>query len=425
MEIKSRLNLGNGSKLKILHLLTISLPKLAGYSIRTHNILKYQSNYCFPYAITEPDFLPKKTPDIIDNIIYYRHPPTLGFNCFFNQQVKKMTRKFKVYDWYYRTLFRKNLLFLKKLLKCYPTDIIHVHSSTFYGTFGGLIAKKNKIPFIYELRGFLEDTHVGLGILKENSMLYQRRQAKRRSLLQKANIIVTLGRSMKNELINQGIDGNKISIIPNGVNVEIFRPMTPNLSLKRKLSLEKEFIIGYIGSIRRIEGIEILLKALKIIKERISKIKLLLVGPYDPLYFNDLNILIEKLSIKKNVLFLGKIPNSEIENYYSIIDIIIIPRLNLKVNRLVTPLKPLEAMAMGKVLIVSNLPALRELVKSKISGILFQPENSQDLAGKILEYLIDQDARNHLGKRAREFVKNKFNWKIIIKEYISLYKKLS
>ena len=425
MAIKCNLNLSNESKLKILHLLTISLPKLAGYSIRTHNILKYQSDYCFPFALTEPDFLPKKTPDIIDNIIYYRHPPTSAYNCFFNQRIKKMTRKLKINKWYYRTLFRKNLFFLKKLLNFYPADIIHVQSSTFYGTFGGLIAKKLKIPFIFEVRGFVEDTHIGLGILKEGSFQYNNRKRARLKIIKKADVIVTLSYPMKKELISQGIEDNKIKIIPNGVNIEKFLPKSQYISLKHKLGLKNEKILGYIGSIRRIEGIEILLQAIKIIKQKVKDITLLIIDPGDPIYIKELRTITEKLDIKNNIKFIGSVPNNEIDDYYSIVDICIIPRLNLRVNQFVTPLKPLEAMAMGKLLITSDLPALRELVKPKISGELFEAENYKELAEKLLFYLNNQEMINKIGKKARDYVVTHYSWNNIIKKYLSLYNSLT
>ncbi len=408
----------------ILHLLNTSLPNLSGYSIRTQNILRHLKDYCSLYAMTEPRFLPNRNPDLIDNIFYYRYPPISGINYFFNPTIQKIIKKAKINNWYYQTLFKNASLVLRNFLNTYPIDIIHIHSSSFYGKYGGKVAKEYKIPFIYELRGFLEDTHVGLGILKENSFIYHRKQEKTYSILKKADVIITLGEPMKNELICHGFDKNKIIIIPNGVNTQKFKPIPPNLHLKKNLSIENDYILGYIGSIRRIEGIEILLMALKLIKKKINNIKLLLIGPYNYDYLQDLITLTEKLNIKKNILIIGKIPNSRIQEYYSILDICIIPRLNLKVNRLVTPLKPLEVMAMGKVLITSNLPALRELVKPKISGILFEAENHQDLSEKILEVLNDENKRNNLGKSARQFVEDNYDWKIIIKKYFSIYQEL-
>lgn len=222
---------------------------------------------------------------------------------------------------------------------------------------------------------------------------------------------------------SQGIEKDKIEIVPNAVDTEIFHPIPPISSLKKKFSKLEDFLIGYIGSVRRIEGIEIIIKALKLVKEAISNVKLLIIGPYNPIYFNDLKLLIKKLYLEKEVIFVGKIPNSYIQNYYSILDICVIPRLNFRVNRLVTPLKPLEVMAMEKLLLVSDLPALKELVKSKISGDFFKAGNYEDLAKKIIYYLNNPNQLESIAKKARNYVKFNYSWSKIILKYIHLYEK--
>jgi len=418
------LEMENKVKPKIFHLLNVSLPDLSGYSIRSHNILKHQKEYCHIYAITEPAYIQKKTPDNIENILYFRFPPTKGYQLFFNPKIKKIVRKAQILNWYYRTIFKNTLFSLKKLITFYKPDILHVHSSHFYGYYISKIAKKFKIPFIFEVRGFLEDTHVGLGILKQGSLQYNNRKKFRRKIIKKADKIVTLGYNMKEELISQGIERNKIIIVPNGVDTEKLYPKPPQVYLKEKLGIKNEKLLGYIGSIRRIEGIEILLKAMEIIKREIKDVFLLIIGPGDPIYINELKIIAKKLKINNYVKFLGPVPNSEIDDYYSILDICIIPRLNIRVNRLVTPLKPLEVMAMGKVLLVSDLPALKELVKPDLSGELFETENSEDLADKIMKFIINPEETNRLGQSARKYVENNYSWQKIIKKYISLYESL-
>lgn len=418
------LEIENKLKPKIFHLLNVSLPDLSGYSIRSHNILKHQKEYCHIYAITEPAYIQKKTPDNIENILYFRFPPTKGYQLFFNPKIIKIVKKAQILNWYYRIIFKNTLFSLKKLITFYKPDILHVHSSHFYGYYISKIAKKLKIPFIFEVRGFLEDTHVGLGILKKNSLQYNNRKKFRRKIIKKADKIVTLGYTMKEELISQGIERNKIIIVPNGVDTEKLYPKPPLVSLKEKLGIKNEKLLGYIGSIRRIEGIEILLKAMEIIKREIKDVFLLIIGPGDPIYINELKIITKKLKINNYVKFLGPVPNSEIDDYYSILNICIIPRLNIRVNQLVTPLKPLEVMAMGKVLLVSNLPALKELVKPNISGELFETENSEDLADKIMKFIINPEETNRLGQSARKYVENNYSWQKIIKKYISLYESL-
>jgi len=418
------LNSNKTVKPKILHLLNVSLPNLSGYSIRSHNILKHQRKYCHIYAITGPAYIQKKTPDNIENILYFRFLPTKGYHLFFNPKIIKIVKKAQILNWYYRIIFKNTLFSLKKLITFYKPDILHVHSSHFYGYYISKIAKKLNIPFIFEVRGFLEDTHVGLGTLKQGSLQYNNKKKFRLKIIKKADVIITLGRAMKKELISQGVDKYKIKIVPNGVDTKELHPKPPKISLKEKLNIKNEKILGYIGSIRRIEGIEILLKAMKVIKKEINDVILLIVGPGDPIYINELKNISKKLKINNCVKFLGPVPNSEISDYYSIVDICVIPRLNLRVNQLVTPLKPLEVMAMGKVLLVSDLPALRELVKPKISGDVFEVENSQDLSEKILKYLSDEKTMKQIGKTARKYVVDNYDWAKVIKKYIILYKNL-
>ena len=408
-------------KLNILHLLFSSLPKVSGYAIRSHNILRSQKSYVNPYGIIDPRSFHNNKIDIIDGIKYYRYPYNPGIRLFVEPKISKKLRIEKAYDYYYRTLFKCPLKFLRKVVDHLDTDIIHGHSTEKFAKFGEIIAKEKKIPFIYEVRGFLEDTHVGLGTIKFGSREYQKRKLKETLLMKKADMIITLGEAMRNDIAKRGIYRKKITVVPNGVNTEILKPKLPNITLKKELGIVKKRVIGYIGSVRRIEGIEYLLRAISILRKRKEDVFLLIVGSYDPIYFSDLNLMSKKLGITNNIKFTGPVPNSVISDYYSIIDIIVIPRKNLRVNRLVTPLKPLEAMAMERVLLTSDLPALKELVKPNISGDLFEAENPYDLANKILKYLNDSHIREQLGRSARVFVKKNFEWRNLIKTYIEIY----
>lgn len=411
-------------KLNILHLLSSSLPKVSGYAIRSHNILRSQKNYVNPYGLTAPRSFHNNKIDIIDGIKYYRYPYNPGIRLFVEPKISKKLRIDKAYDYYYRTLFKCPLKFLRKVVDHLGINIIHGHSTEKFAKFGDIIAKERKIPFIYEVRGFLEDTHVGLGTIKFGSREYQKRKLKETLLMKKADMIITLGEAMRNDIAKRGILKRKIIVVPNGVNTEILKPKLPNMLLKKELGIVKKRVIGYIGSVRRIEGIEYLLRAISILKKRKEDVFLLIVGSYDPIYFSELNLIIKKLGITNSVKFTGLVPNSVISDYYSIIDIIVIPRKNLRVNRLVTPLKPLEAMALERIVLTSDLPALREMVKPNISGDIFEAENTLDLVDKIFKYLNDPLARNRLGKLAREYVLNNYDWNNLAEKYVLLYSNL-
>ena len=164
---------------------------------------------------------------------------------------------------------------------------------------------------------------------------------------------------------------------------------------------------------------------MSLLKKTINDIKLLIVGPVRPYnYLESLKDYSKRLNITKDVIFTGIVPYEEVNNYYSIIDIFVIPRLNLRISRLVTPLKPLEVMAMGKILLVSDLPALKELVKPHISGDIFEVENSKTLAMKLKIYLESPEKSDKLKQSAREFVMNNYRWSEIVKKYVPIYNKL-
>lgn len=411
-------------KPNILHILNISLPNISGYSIRSHFILKHQKNFVHPFALTHPEIFRKKEPDIIENIIYFRFPPDLGYTLFFKPRIFQRLKVANFYKWFYYHLLKTSQIYLQKLVKTQKIELIHAHSIGDFSKYVEKIAKNYKLPYIYEVRGFLEDTRVGLGILKEKSRSYMKRQKKITSLIKKADLIITLGKSMKEELINQGIREDLIKIVPNGVDTISLCPKPPNINLKQKLGINKKYIIGYIGSVRRIEGIEVLIKAMKILIRKNISVHLLIIGIYNLSYYKELKKISKKLGIEKDISFIGSVPHSKIREYYSFIDIIVIPRKNIRVNRLVTPLKPLEGMAMGKVVLTSDLPALRELVKPNISGDLFESGNYVGLANKLIYYISNPEARDNLGKKAREFVEKNFTWSTIIKKYISIYNQL-
>ncbi len=410
---------------RILHLLEVSLPILAGYTIRTHNILQEQQKYVCPLALIDPKIMRNKNPYIKNRVPYYKFPPFPGYNLISNSKILNAVKISTGYNLINTLLFTDQKNYLSKFVEIQKIDLIHAHSPARFAKYGYKIAKSKNIPFIYEVRYFPEDSAVASEKYKKDSFKYKRKHKKETKLMKKADAVITLGKAMKNDIKNRGIAEEKIYIVPNGVDAKKFVPLEPNQCLKKKLGIEKKEVIGYIGSIRRMEGIEILLKSFSLLEKKINNIKLLIVGPIRPIsYLESLKNYSKILNIKKDVIFTGMVPYEEVNNYYSIIDIFVIPRLNTRENRLVTPLKPLEVMAMGKVLLASDLPALNELIKHNISGDLFKVENSKALAIKLEKYLKTPEKAKMLKQSAREYVVNNYSWSEIVKKYIPIYDKL-
>lgn len=239
-----------------------------------------------------------------------------------------------------------------------------------------------------------------------------------------SDLIITLSEPMKQELIKRNIDKNKIKIISNGVDTGLLKPVKVNVKLKEKLNLNEKFIIGFIGDMRWLEGLDILIKALPFILKETQNIGIILIGNVEKEYLKYLKRLSNELKVSKYISFLGVIPHDEIKEYYSIIDIIVLPRLNFKLSRLVTPLKQLEAMAFKTIVIASDLPALRDTIKPKETGDLFKPENPKELASKILYYLSNPAEKRKIEDFARSYVDNNLSWKKIIPKYEIIYREL-
>lgn len=411
-------------KPNVLHLLHKSFPIYVGYTIRSQFILSHQKKFANPYALTRPFFIRKNKIDFFNNVIYFRYPKNffeelIHYFCF-----SKYFNAAKYYNEIYYSLLKIPKNFILKIVKKKKIDLIHGHTPYLFASLGEIVAHKIGIPFIYEVRGFWEDTNVILGLYKESDKEYQKIQYKETQLMNKSDAVITLGRRMKKELIIRGVNKNKIYIIPNAVDMKYFQPIPPDPEIKKNLKINKKQVVAYIGSIRKIEGLETLIKAISIVKKEIKDIKVLLIGGGDERYCSKLEKLIKKLSLNEVIFFTGPIASTEINKYYSIVDIIVIPRINTRVNRIVTPLKQLEAMAMKKIVITSDLPALRETIKPGINGDTFKAEDSDALSNKIIKYLSNEEARNKLGDSARDFVQKNYDWNSVVEKYREIYEKL-
>lgn len=410
--------------MRILHLLDYSFPKIGGYSIRSHYILKNQKQFADSFALTKPCFIRKNGPYIYDGVIYFRYPPNKMTSLFYDTSFSKRFKISKLYYQFYFKILRSPNNYLSELVKSLNIDIIHGHSPAEFSKFGEMVSNQKNIPFVYEVRGFWEDTAVSLGLISITDREYWKRRENETSLMRKADAISTLGTSMKRELIQRGINEKKIYVIPNAVDINQFTPKPPNEEILEYLRIKNKKIISYIGSIRPLEGIEILLRAIKKLTKKLDSFMLLLIGKSSSQYRIKLEKIIKNLKIEEYVKFLGQIEPEKIAKYYSISDLITIPRINTRVTRYVTPLKPLEAMAMEKVVLASDLPALRELIKPNVSGDLFKAGDPNDLANKIVKYLNNEKIRIELAKRARKYVERQFSWEKVILKYKNLYQDL-
>ena len=394
--------------LKILHVLDRSIPNLSGYSIRSKYIVENQNKLGFcPIVLTSPRFHTGKKTEILNNIEYIRttlkkHNPvfTLPF-------IKE---------------FYEIILVLRKILhisRKHDFDIIHAHSPSLWGIAAMLAAQRLKKPFCYEVRAFWEDAAVDLGRFKEQSLFYRISQHIENIVFKKADAIICICNGLKKEIISR-INKKNIFLVPNGVDTKIFRPLPKSNELSKKYDLEGKTTIGFIGSFFTFEGLDLLIRAIpKILRNR-GNIAFLFVG--DGVERENLTNLVKSMRLPSDrIIFTGRVPHEKILNYYSLLDILVYPRTSKRITELVTPLKPLEAMSMGKVVLASNVGGLQELIEDNVNGVIFEKDNIDDLASKLIMLLDRKDLRQKIGQKAIESMRIDRDWSRIIHKYKRIY----
>jgi len=400
--------------MKILHILDHSFPIETGYSIRTRYIMEFQKKLGLsPAGITSPKHISSNQRfEEIDHIIYYRTQISPNVYTKLASSIPYLKEGLLM-----NTLKRHIL----KIAQNNSFQVIHAHSPILCGLPAYKIAKHLQIPFIYEVRGLWEDSAVAKGKWSEKSIKYQLSKALETQLLKKTDTITTICNSIKERIIERGIDGNKIYVIPNGVDSSKFIPLPKDKNLILKYQLSDYLVIGFIGTLHRYEGVEYLVKAMNLILEKHKKTKLLIIGDGEDK--DRLQQLTQTSGLISNVIFTGRIPHTQILNHYSIMDILVYPRVNQRVTSFVTPLKPLEAMSMAKSIIGSDVGGLKELILNEQTGLLFKAEDVNDLADKCLGLLLNENRRKELGLRARDDIVKNRNWATIVKKYLEIYQK--
>ncbi|PET44977.1 hypothetical protein CN514_21300 [Bacillus sp. AFS001701] len=393
----------------IVHVLNKSLPEVNGYTIRSIEIVEHQRNANLnPVVVSKLGWpLIQEVGESIvreahNGIEHYRLYDEKG-NAILN--TVPMSEYFKVYADQFGRVIRQ-----------IKPKLVHA-ASNFQNALPALkVAQKYNIPTVYEVRGLWHDTQCTKTAGFENSERYLLHQNYELICCHTADRVVAISKSLKEHLITLGIPEEKIYFVPNGVDIKKFSPQSPNLELRKKLDLEDKLVIGFIGSVTHYEGLDYLLKALAELKEINMKFKFVLVG--DGKALPELKQLTQELGLDDFVTFVGRVPHTEVNDYYSVIDVFPFPRTSAKVCQLVTPLKPFEVMAMEKLALVSDIPALREMVIEGETGLVFKSEDVSSL----VECLKKAESNMHLAKQGRKWVVNHRSWDKLAGRYNDIYK---
>ncbi len=397
--------------MRVLHVLDHSLPLHSGYTFRTCAILREQGRLGIEtFHLTSPKHRGNHVEsERVEGFEFYR---TSSLPAWLDNM--PLIRHMAVV----RALERR----LDALIPRLHPDILHAHSPPLNGLAALMAGRRHRLPIVYECRAFWEDAAVDHGTTTEGSVRYRLTRALETYVFRHADAVTAICEGLKKDILSRGIADDKVTVIPNGVDIEAFafgRP--PDPELRRALGLEGQTVLGFIGSFYAYEGLGLLLEALPEILAQNLKVTVLLVGggPQEA----ELHQLSRRLGLEKVVIFAGRVPHEQIARYYSLVDAFVYPRLPMRLTELVTPLKPLEAMAQGKLVIASDVGGHRELIRADETGFLFQAGDAKALVEVVVRALAHKNSWPAILNKARQFVETERSWKACVARYPPIYQR--
>ncbi|MGE4304795.1 MAG: TIGR04063 family PEP-CTERM/XrtA system glycosyltransferase [Novosphingobium sp.] len=399
---------------RILHVLDHSLPIHSGYTFRTRAILKAQQALGYDVrGVTGLRHTAEGPPaEEADGLLFHRSTGSVSGPAGWR-------------EWREIGLFAQGI---EKVVRDWRPDILHAHSPALCGQAALRVARKHGLPLAYEIRAFWEDAAVGNGTGSEGSAKYRLTRALESHVVREADAVVTICEGLRQDLVARGTPEEKITVMPNGVDLSLFgKPTERDAELARNLGLEIDGspcpVIGFIGSFYDYEGLDVLIEAMPALIARQPDARLLLVGggPME----GALRAQAESSPAAEAIRFMGRVPHHEVERYYALSDIMAYPRKRSRLTDLVTPLKPLEAMAQGKLVAASDVGGHRELIADGLTGTLFTPDDPGACAAALADLLDNRAQWDSYRRAGRIHVENRHNWGANVARYQDVYQMLS
>ncbi|MBB3034189.1 TIGR04063 family PEP-CTERM/XrtA system glycosyltransferase [Alteriqipengyuania lutimaris] len=392
--------------MRVLHVLDHSLPMHSGYAFRTRAIMRAQlADGLDVRALTGLRHTADgPEDDVCEGLRFHRTAGTASGPP-------------GLHEW---REVRAQADAIERLARDWRPDVLHAHSPALCGLAAIRAGKRLGIPVVYEIRAFWEDAAVGNGTGTEGSPKYRLTRALENHVVAGADAVFTICEGLRQDLVERGFAPDKIGLSPNAVDMAQFGTPAPrDAALAAKLGVGDGPVIGFIGSFYPYEGLDDLIDALPLLRRRHPDTTLLLVGggPEDAA----LRAQAAASPDRGRIVFTGRVPHDEVAKYYALVDILAFPRKRSRLTELVTPLKPLEAMAQGRIVAASDVGGHRELIDHEETGVLFPADDSQGLAHMLANMLDDTDSLPAMRERARRFVAASRDWQINSRLYLDVY----
>ncbi len=398
--------------MRILHVFDHSIPLHSGYTFRSAAILREQRALGWEtFHLTSPKQAGcTVAEETVDGLHFFRTSEPQGW--FSRLPMVGLFAQMRATE--------RRVLEVADMVK---PDIIHAHSPALNGMPVVRAGHALNIPVVYEIRAFWEDAAVDHGTTREGSLRYRMTRSQESWVVKHADAITTICKGLQDDLVARGVGRKKITVIPNAVDIDKFSLSgKPDPALQQQLGLSGSRVLGFIGSFYAYEGLDLLLNALPEMLTRAPDVKLLLVGggPQE----ENLRAQAERLKLGDKVIFTGRVPHGEVNRYYDLVDVLVYARHSMRLTDLVTPLKPLEAMAQGRLFVASDVGGHKELIRNGVTGMLFPAGDAHALASAVMNLLDHPEQWPRLKENGRHFVESERTWKASVSNYIPLYQGL-
>lgn len=396
--------------LRVLHVFDHSLPLHSGYTFRSRSILRAQHELGIDTVhVTSTKHVDPSASDVdtADGLTFYRtRPGALAAMPVLNQFDVVSTLKQRILE----------------VARQEKVHLLHAHSPCLNGLAAVSAGRALGLPVVYETRAFWEDAAVDQGKAREGDLRYNITRALETRVYRQANEVTCICEGLRSDIVARGIPSQRVTIVPNAVDASQFPLLGGrDAALESHLGLVGKQVLGFIGSFYPYEGLDLLIEALPKIAAQHPGVVLLLVG--GGMEERMLRDLAAARGMSDRVIFTGRVPHHEVPAYTSLVDLFVFPRKSMRLTETVTPLKPLEAMAQGRVVLASDVGGHKELIDDGRTGLLFKAGDIADLARSVGSFLSGtRDARSMI-EAGRAFIESERNWRTVSSRYIDVYRR--
>lgn len=392
------------ASIRPLHILDHSLPLHSGYTFRSRALIEGQRRLGWdPVMLTTPRHTaPGPDVEMIDGLQFHRTRRAGGIPII--GEVAATARR------------------VDEIIETVRPDILHAHSPVLTFAAAYRAARRHGLPIVYEIRAFWEDAAVGNGNGREGDLRYRLTRAAESWACRRADAVGAICRGLLRDLESRGIERSKLFEVPNAVDLAMFgKPKPRDAALAASLGLDGD-VIGFLGSFYDYEGLDVLIAAMPRLLATRPAARLLLVGggPMEA----SLKAAAAGSAAAPRIHFVGRVPQGEVDRYYSLVDVLAYPRKAMRLTELVTPLKPLEAMAQEKIMAASNVGGHRELIEDGVTGTLFPADDPAATADALSRLLGDRAMWPERCRQAKAWVSEERNWDKSVAAYIPVYERL-